>query len=176
MLSTIVLAAVRRICYGTEKRQWNRHYLSKSKQDLGRKIYLGLDETGKEKFKYFSGKTETEVKKKIREYNQSGTRIETKKISLQEYLNNWLKTYKRGTIKDSSYDAIEKTAKNQIIPYIGMIQLQEITATDIQALLVELKEKGYSYSTVKKAHDCLNAMFEHATISDDVAKNPHAFG
>lgn len=27
------------------------------------KIYLGLDETGKEKFKYFSGKTEAEVKK-----------------------------------------------------------------------------------------------------------------
>lgn len=26
------------------------------------KIYLGLDETGKEKFKYFSGKTEAEVK------------------------------------------------------------------------------------------------------------------
>lgn len=136
------------------------------------KIYLGLDENGKGKFKYFSGKTEAEVKKKIREYNQSGTKIETKKISLQEYLNNWLKTYKRGTIKASSYDAIERTANNQIIPYIGMIQLQKITATDIQTLLVELKEKGYSYSTVKKAHDCLNAMFEHATIADDIVKNP----
>lgn len=136
------------------------------------KIYLGLDETGKEKFKYFSGKTETEVKKKIREYNQSGSRIETKKISLQDYLNNWMKTYKRGTIKASSYDALEKTAKNQVIPNIGMIQLQEITATDIQTLLNDLKEKGYSYSTVKKTHDCLNAMFEHATIADDVAKNP----
>lgn len=136
------------------------------------KIYLGLDENGKGKFKYFSGKTEAEVKKKIREYNQSGTKIETKKISLQEYLNNWLKTYKRGTIKASSYDAVERTANNQIIPYIGMIQLQKITATDIQTLLVELKEKGYSYSTVKKAHDCLNAMFEHATIADDIVKNP----
>ena len=107
------------------------------------KIYLGLDETGKEKFKYFSGKTEAEVKKKIREYNQSGSRIETKKISLQDYLNNWMKTYKRGTIKASSYDALEKTAKNQVIPNIGMIQLQEITATDIQALLNDLKEKAY---------------------------------
>ena len=136
------------------------------------KIYLGVDEAGKEKFKYFSGKTETEVKKKIREYNQSGSRIETKKISLQDYLNNWMKTYKRGTIKASSYDALEKTAKNQVIPNIGMIQLQEITATDIQTLLNDLKEKGYSYSTVKKTHDCLNAMFEHATIADDVAKTP----
>ena len=45
------------------------------------KIYLGLDETGKEKFKYFSGKTETEVKKKIREYNQSDSRIERETLS-----------------------------------------------------------------------------------------------
>lgn len=136
------------------------------------KIYLGRDETGKEKFKYLSGKTESEVKKKIREYNQLGSRIESKKISLQEYLNNWLRTYKLGTIKASSYDAIERTAKNQIIPYIGMIQLQEITATDIQTLLAELKEKGYSYSIVKKTHDCLNAMFVHATIANDIIKNP----
>lgn len=136
------------------------------------KIYLGRDETGKEKFKYLSGKTEPEVKKKIREYNQFGSRIESKKISLQEYLNNWLRTYKLGTIKASSYDAIERTAKNQIIPYIGMIQLQEITATDIQTLLAELKEKGYSYSIVKKTHDCLNAMFVHATIANDIIKNP----
>lgn len=136
------------------------------------KIYLGRDETGKEKFKYLSGKTESEVKKKIREYNQLGSRIESKKISLQEYLNNWLRTYKLGTIKASSYDAIERTAKNQIIPYIGMIQLQEITATDIQTLLAELKERGYSYSIVKKTHDCLNAMFVHATIANDIIKNP----
>ena len=128
------------------------------------KNYLGLDEAGKGKFKYFSGKTEAEVKRKIHEYNQSGTRIETKKILLQEYLDNWLKTYKRGTIKSSSYDAIETTAKKQIIPNIGMIQLQEVTGTDIQNLLVNLKDSGYSYSTVKKTHDCLNAMFNHATI------------
>lgn len=136
------------------------------------KIYLGRDETGKEKFKYLSGKSEPEVKKKIKEYNQSGSKIETKKISLQDYLNNWLRTYKRGTIKASSYDAIERTIQNQIAPYIGMIQLKEVTSSDIQTLLNDLKEKGYSYSTVKKAHDCLNAMFEHATIAEDVAKNP----
>ncbi|MGM9549981.1 MAG: hypothetical protein ACI3V5_09085 [Faecousia sp.] len=70
-----------------------------------------------------SGKSEPEVKRKIKEYNQSGSKIEVKKISLQDYLNNWLRTFKRGTIKASSYDAIERTIKNQIIPYIGVIQL-----------------------------------------------------
>lgn len=57
------------------------------------KIYLGRDETEKEKFKYLSGKTEGEVKRKIREYNQSGTQIDTKKVSVEAYLLNWLQTY-----------------------------------------------------------------------------------
>lgn len=136
------------------------------------KIYLGRDENGKEKFKYLSGKTEGEVKRKIRDYNQAGAKIETKKISLQDYIYNWLKTFKRGTIKESSYDTLEKTIRNQIVPHIGMIHLQQVTSADIQKLLNDLKSNGYSYSTVKKVHDCLNDMFEHATIADDVAKNP----
>ena len=138
------------------------------------RIYIGVDMNGKEKFKYLSGKTEREVKKKIRDYNQTGVKIDTNKISLRDYLYNWLKTFKRGTIKESSYDALEKTIRNQIVPYIGMVQLQQITSADIQKLLNDLKEKGYSYSTIKKAHDCLNDMFEHATITDAVVKNPMA--
>lgn len=88
------------------------------------KIYLGRDETGKEKFKYLSGKSEPEVKRKIREFNQSGKQIDTKKISLETYLLNWLQTYKKGTVKLSSYDALERTIRNQIAPNIGMIQLR----------------------------------------------------
>lgn len=136
------------------------------------KIYLGRDETGKEKFKYLSGKTDGEVKRKIREYNQSKAPVDVKKISLQQYLYDWLVTFKRGTIKESSYDALEKTIRNQIVPNIGMIHLQQITAGDIQSLLNGLKDNGYSYSTVKKAHDCLSEMFRHATMADDIQKNP----
>lgn len=136
------------------------------------RIYLGKDDAGKDKFKYLSGKSEAEVKRKIREFNQKGTTVEVKKISLQEYIYSWLRTFKIGTIKESSYDTLEKTIRNQIVPYIGSIHLQQVTAADIQGLLNNLKAQGYSYSTVKKVHDCLNDMFEHATIADDVAKNP----
>lgn len=136
------------------------------------KIYLGRDGNGKEKFKYLSGKTEGEVKRKIREFNQSGTQVDANKIALQVYIYNWLRTFKRGTIKDSSYDTLEKTIRNQIVPYIGSLHLQQVSSSDIQNLLHELKGRGYSYSTVKKAHDCLNDMFEHATIADNIVKNP----
>ena len=53
------------------------------------KIYLGVDETGKEKFKYFSGKTEADVKKKIREYNQSGSRMRSDYRGMLQAVQNW---------------------------------------------------------------------------------------
>lgn len=45
---------------------------------MGR-IDIGRGQDGKRKFKNFSGKTEAEVKRKIREYNKSGDNIEKKK-------------------------------------------------------------------------------------------------
>lgn len=137
------------------------------------RIYIGKKEDGTPKFKYITGKTQAEVKRKIKEYNQGGNKTEIKKISVEEYILNWAKLYKKGSIKDSSYDAIEKTIRNQIIPYIGMIQLQQLTSDDIQRLITDLKEKyGYSHSTVKKVYDCLNQVLTHATIKDDIVKNP----
>lgn len=137
------------------------------------KLDIGLTPEGKRKFKYFSGKSESEVKRKIREYNKSGNKVEIKKISLGSYLEHWLKTYKYGSVKPSSYDALERTISNQIIPNIGSIQLQQVTSDDIQKLLIQLKEvDNYSFSIVKKTHDCLNAAFKHALINGDVEKNP----
>ena len=170
-MSTIGISALGGCKYGKRDNGTGTIYQRTNGSWVG-KIYLGRDSAGKEKFKYLSGKTEGEVKRKIREFNQAGTQVDANKISLQDYINNWLRTFKRGTIKDSSYDTLEKTIRNQIIPYIGSMHLQQISSSDVQKLLHELKGRGYSYSTVKKAHDCLSDMFEHATIADDINKNP----
>lgn len=138
---------------------------------MGR-IDIGKSTDGKRKFKNFSGKTEAEVKRKIREYNKTERKVDYSKISVETYVNNWLTTYKRNTIKDSSYDALEKTVRNYVIPHLGVIRLQELTSDDIQNLLQSLKDSGYSYSTVKKAHNCLNEFLRHATIKKDIADNP----
>lgn len=136
------------------------------------RINEGIGGNGKPKYKYFSGKTEAEVKRKIREYNKSGSKIEIKKISLGTYVNNWLQTYKKNTIKDTSFDTLEKTVRNYVVPRLGGIQLQQLTSDDIQKCLQALKDDGYSHSTVKKVHDCLNEVLLHATIKKDIAENP----
>ena len=136
------------------------------------RLNIGIKPDGSPKIKCFSGKTESEVKRKIREYNVGGFGIESSKISLGTYLTNWLKIYKKDTLKPSSYDRLENTINHQIIPNIGMIQLNQLTSTDIQKLLSKLKTQGLSYSTVKKTHDCLHNALNHAVINGDIAKDP----
>jgi len=137
------------------------------------KINIGLKEDGKPKFKYFSGKTQAEIKRKIKEYNQGGNKTDINKVSVEEYILNWAKLYKKGSIKDNSYDRIEDTIRKHIIPNIGMIQLQQLSSDDIQRLINDMKDKkGYSHSSIKKVYDCLNQVLTHATIKDDIIKNP----
>ncbi len=49
------------------------------------KIYLSRKADGSPKFKYVSGKTKTEVKRKIREFNFTGSEMKKKTITVEEY-------------------------------------------------------------------------------------------
>ena len=63
---------------------------------------FGKKSDGKPNIKAFYGKTITEVKRKAQEYeNQlSGNRMEIiKKVTLYDYLVDWLNTYKRLSVK-----------------------------------------------------------------------------
>ncbi len=137
------------------------------------KIYLGKKPDGTPKYKYLSGKSKTEVRRKIREFLFTDSEQEMEEITLGEYIRRWMKTYKQGTIKESSYDALESTFRNHIEPYIGDIQLQQLTPDDIQKLLMNMKnKKNLSHSTIKKTYDCLNAALKFATIKRDISYNP----
>lgn len=133
---------------------------------------LGRKPDGKRNIKYFSGKSEAEVKRKIREYNKEGGHIPTNKISVSDYATNWLESYKKPALKRSSYDRLENTVNHQIKPSIGMIQLQQLTSDDIQKMLADLQKAGKSYSSIKKAHDCIGAITHHALIAGDIEKDP----
>lgn len=149
------------------------------------RLSVGCKSDGKPIIKYFSGKSEKEVKKKIREFNKNSINVELnkRKITVGEYIDNWMNLYKKPDLKRSSYDRLEVTAKYQVKPYIGMIQLNTLTSDDIQKMLTSIKDDGVldqktgrkktaSYSTLKKAYDLVSAVLTHALIKGDIDKNP----
>ncbi len=138
------------------------------------RIDIGTQDNGKRKIKAVYGKTEQEVKRKLRELKKELIKHdyrEVKKQSVGEYMTDWLYNYKQNEVKPSTFDRIEQICKNQIFPYIGDLQMNSITANDFQQMINELSLK-YSYSTVKKAYDYTKSCFTLAYDKREILFNP----
>lgn len=138
------------------------------------RVFLGRDATGKQKIKAVYGKTEKEVKTKLKQLKEEMVKFEVSnlpKMTMNELLINWQTTIKKYELKPSSYDRLEQTINN-ITPYIGYLQIASLTPQDIQEYINQLTDKGYSYSTIKKAYNAVNASLKMAFERDYIRKNP----
>ena len=138
------------------------------------RIFLGTL-NGKQKVKAFYGKSEKEVKKKLKDYQAElikNTYQEVQKTTLEVFMTDWLNNIKKNELKPSSFDRLETTCKYQIFPHIGYLQIHSITPSDIQGLVNKLTQAGYSYSTIKKAYNAIDSCFSFAYDRNEVQKNP----
>ena len=125
--------------------------------------------------KVLYGKTEQEVKRKLRELKKEVARpdyLQVKKITVQDYMMDWFVTVKMNELKSKSTDRTEQSLNNQIFPFIGDIQIGSLTASDVQNMINTLVAKDYAYETIKKAYNNVNACFKLGIIKGEVAKNP----
>ena len=136
------------------------------------RLNIGRSTDGKLKYKCLSGKTEAEVKRKIREYNKSGCQQDSSQILFKDYLMSWLVNIKKISLKPSSYDRLESTAIKQVIPRLGTFKISEIAPEDIGKMMSDIKDENLSYSTTKKAFDCVNAVMTYAFNKRDIQINP----
>ena len=127
------------------------------------------------KTKYLYGKSEKEVKQKLRDFKKSPEALlatTPQTVSVETYFTNWLTKYKKPSLKQSSYDRLDSVIRNHIVPAIGRMAISSVTSDDCQKLINDLVENGGSYSTVKKVYDTLSACFQHAFAVDAITKSP----
>ena len=140
------------------------------------KIMMGKDVSGKPIIKRFSGKTEAIVKKKLRDFKKSADFAEKHMPSndtVEAYFTIWLRDYQYNKLKPLSYDRLESTIVNHIIPNLGKMKIDKVTRDNVQALINKLyKTQKLSHSSVKKVYVALNSCYKHAMLSDVVIKNP----
>ena len=135
----------------------------------------GKKANGKPNIKKFTGKKESEVKKKLKEFKESLIKNEyrqIKKMSVKEYMEKWMNDVQSNKLKPKTYDTKEATVNFQVYPYIGDLQINNLSADDIQKMINAVKDKGYSYSTIKKAYNAVNGCFRLGMIKGDIFKNP----
>lgn len=158
------------------KREYGTGSISQRKDGKWQgRINLGKDINGKRKQKYFYGDTEKEVKKKLKDYFLSGEKYNASniaKMTLEEFLVDWLENILTNTLKPKSYAIKEYIIKQQIVPRIGLLQIHSIVASDIQQMINDMVKEDLSYSTIKKTYDTLNQRFKLAINQEQVNKNP----
>ena len=137
-----------------------------------------LNERGERKRKCFSGVNKGEVKKKIKAFinvfnNETETSNELLK-TLEEGLQHWLEVFKFTSVERTTFDRCECAAENQIYPVLGDKIIGDITSSEIKELLNYWMNKGYSFSSVKKAYDLLNEYFRYLAEEELIYKNPMA--
>lgn len=127
------------------------------------------------KAKYFYGKQRKDVVAKLKAFklNQLQGYDSLATISLNDYIENWLTTAKKNDLKPASYDRLESTIKNQIIPRIGHYVITDLTGPIIQSELINAMMEGdFSHSSIKKAHNAINACLKYAVTNRQIMYNP----
>lgn len=120
------------------------------------------------------GATEAEARKKAKELRELSTKYDMSNVcrmSVKDYMNHWLYTVKINELKPASFDRVEQSCKYQIYPYIGDLQVQALTADDIQQMLNAVA-KTHSRSTVKKAYNNLNSCLNLGVARNEILRNP----
>lgn len=140
------------------------------------RITTGYDPgTGKQVMRSFSGKTQKEVKQKMQAAAvdlDNGTYQNPNKITVGEWLDDWINTYCQGTVKPLTLSTYKAGIKNHIKPAIGALPLQSIKGIQIQRLYNDMNKAGLSAKTIKNTGAILHKAFTMAVKQGFIPSNP----
>lgn len=160
--------------YVTKKRRGKGEGSTRLRKDGGfeYRYVAGKRPDGKPLYKSFTAKTDRELKRKIKEYNEDRTKytVKVEATSFRDYAELWMRTVKYPILKPVSYDRLEQTY-NTVCNYIGWIQLGNVSTEDIQSMINDLSATK-AYSTVKKHYEFVKGVFQYAYNSQKITFDP----
>jgi integrase len=135
---------------------------------------IGVDASGKQKQKSIYGKTRAEVSKKLNQLLNDinkGVYVEITKITVETWLDTWMKEYKKAFVKPKTYDSYYGIIEIHITPSIGYIHLNDLRAEHIQKLYNNILKKNLSTRTVKYVHSLLHGALSQAVKNGLIVRN-----
>jgi len=94
----------------------------------------------------------------------------SKNMTVQAWCNDWLETFKKGTITDKSYKGYLHRVNDIIVPEIGNLKLKDVR--DIHLQKIVNTRKGFSKSDTKKVLQTIRAIFKQARVSRLISYDP----
>ena len=102
-------------------------------------------ETGKRITKNVLGKTQAEVKEKLKGALEDNERIDAAKsrdLTVGQWAALWFENYAKPSIRESTAEHYRNFVENHIVPDIGKIKLRKLTTLDIQKFYNRTRDPG----------------------------------
>ena len=143
--------------------------------------------TGKAIYKNVLGKTQAEVKEKLKAaIGKSGVQpIRAEHYTVGQWLDTWMENYAKLQVRASSYKTYQGFISNHIKPALGDMPLEKLAAMDLQRLYKHLlesgrvectearnKPKGLSVKTVRNINQMISSALNCAVEQRLIASNP----
>ena len=131
-----------------------------------------IDEQGKRKRKSFCGKTQQAAKDKLSAYIEAFTMEDEAEKPLRKGMKGWLEVFKFPSVQRTTYDGCERCAETMIFPLLGDKTVKDVTSADIKSAFSIWIERGYAYSSAKRAYYLLCEYFRYLTQQEYLTNNP----
>ena len=105
----------------------------------------GHDENGKPIRKNVLGKTQNEVRDKLKKVIDDAKLIDVAKAddyTVEAWLRLWYETYSKPNIRESTQERYWNHIRYHIIPEIGHIKLTKLTSRDVQRMYNNVRDHG----------------------------------
>ena len=138
-------------------------------------VTIGRDRSGKQKRKYFYGKTRNEVSKKltktINELNNRTFIDNSTNPTMRVWLHTWLWEYKRNSIKAKTFEQYETILRVHAMPNIGDIQVSNLKPEHLQKIYNNMYENGISARTIHILNTVLHGALKQAVKNNLASRN-----
>ncbi len=124
--------------------------------------------------------TQTEAAEALTEARRSvrlGTYVEPTTLRLGDYLHSWVETRATNGLRPKTIASYRQLIDDYVIPYLGEISIQAVTAVALDDLYATLLEdggkrgKGLSKRSVRYTHTVIRAAFGDATKKGLLVRN-----
>ena len=115
---------------------------------------------------------EAEMKAKLANPVYSPVVASQGKQTVKEYLKEWVENHGKANLRPSTFAGYKSHIRNHIVPYIGHVQLNQLTPAMLDNMFQQLFDKGLSNSTVRYAQRILSVSMEHARKYRYIEHNP----
>ena len=88
-----------------------------------------------------------------------------------EYMERWLQTSAKGSVRDSTYESHRNQVERYVVPAIGRVKLKRLSAMQIQGMYRAMLDRGLSPRTVQYTHAVLHRALRQAVRWGLVARN-----